>query len=82
VYIVSGKGILYTTEVPILKHQDTVYELSKHTGVSWDERGDTTRKLIINFIHEKKLADQGPKPTIQKVHSEFLEFSRNKKFTF
>jgi hypothetical protein len=82
VYIVSGKGILYTTEVPILKHQDTVYELSKHTGVSWDERGDTTRKLIINFIHEKKLADQGPKPTIQKVNSEMVEFSGIKKFTF
>lgn len=55
IYAAKGKGILYTTEVPVLKirgnksSEDVTYLLGKHAIVTADERGDIFR-LIIKFI--------------------------------
>lgn len=59
IYVAKGKGILYTTEVPILKirgnkpSEDVVYSLERHAIVTADERNDTFR-LIIKFIIPEK----------------------------
>lgn len=55
IYAAKGKGLLYTTEVPVLKIRgnktgdDMIYYLEKHAIVTADERGDLFR-LIIKFI--------------------------------
>lgn len=55
VYVATGKGILYTTEAPILKigsndsGEMKEYELKKHSLVTADER-ENLFKLIVNFI--------------------------------
>lgn len=55
IYLAKGKGLLYTTEVPILKirgnqsSEDVTYLLEEHAVVTADERGDLFR-LIITFI--------------------------------
>lgn len=55
VYVAKGKGILYTTEAPILKigsndsGEVKEYELKSHSLVTADER-ENLFKLIVNFI--------------------------------
>jgi V-type H+-transporting ATPase S1 subunit len=55
VYEAKNKGLLYTTEVPILtirgnkSSEDVTYSLDKHAIVTADERGDVFR-LSIKFI--------------------------------
>lgn len=61
IYAAKGKGILYTTEIPILKirgnksSDDVTYSLEKHAIVTADERNDSTVfRLIIKFIVPEK----------------------------
>ncbi|KAL7011712.1 hypothetical protein ACKWTF_014397 [Chironomus riparius] len=49
IYEAKGKGILYTTVVPVLKIGEEKYELKKHAIATGDERGDMFR-LSIKFI--------------------------------
>lgn len=55
VYVAKGKGILYTTEAPILKigsnesGEFKEYQLKSHSLVTADER-EYLFKLIVNFI--------------------------------
>ncbi|CRL07970.1 CLUMA_CG020835, isoform A [Clunio marinus] len=59
IYSATGKGILYTTEIPILKikgskpSEDVTYSLQKHAIVTADDRQDIF-KLIIKFIVPEK----------------------------
>lgn len=60
IYVAKGKGILYTTEVPILriggnKSGDEIeYALRTHTIVTADEREDLF-KLAIKFVVPDKI---------------------------
>lgn len=64
IYAAKGKGILYTTEVPILKirgnksSEDVTYSLEKHAIVTADERGDLFRLIIKFIVPEKTVSDK------------------------